>query len=348
MNLHLLVPSLFWPDASVPDIYQELTLPALENLLAKCSSTDDEPDEGMEAWLCRTFGVTKQLDWPVAAITLQGDGVGSIKAPDDYWIRADPVHLRIERDQIVLADSRVFLISQEEADQLTGLLNRHFAANGLDMAFLPLHPDRWYVRVINTPPVHTYLLSDVVNRGINERLPYGSNNTIWRGFFNEVQMLLHEHPLNQAREERGEPTVNAVWFWGGGVMPEPPVSPCSAVWSNDVLARCLALASGTPQAPLPLDLAIWRRSTAFPNHLFVLDALHGKAQYHDAYGWRESLKQLDRDWFEPLMEMLRQGEIDQVILTSLDNKRARNFIVRRNDLRKFWRRPKPFATYARQ
>jgi hypothetical protein len=345
MNLHLLIPSLFWPDTSLSEIYRDLPLPALENLLAKCSLTDDEP-EGMEPWLCRAFGVAKQLDWPVAPITLQSDGEDRIKAGNDYWIRADPVHLRIERDQIVLADSRVFPISPDEAHQLTGLLSQHFSANGVDMAFLPLRPDRWYVRLVKTHPAQTHLLSDVIDRGINEQLPYGSNNTIWRSFFNEVQMVLHEHPLNQSREERGEPSVNATWFWGGGIMPESLISPYSHVWSNDVLSGCLALASNTHQASLPPNAAMWRQSTTSGDHLVVLDSLHGKAQYRDPYGWRESLKQLDHNWFDPLWAMLRGGEVDQVTLTSLENKKARNFIVRRSDLRKFWRRPKPIATYA--
>jgi len=112
MNLHLLVPTLFWPDASLPEIYHDLPLPALENFLAKCSRTDDEP-ERLEPWLCRVFGVAKQLDWPVAPITLLGEGNANINPADDYWIRADPVHLHVERDRIVLADSRVFPISRE-------------------------------------------------------------------------------------------------------------------------------------------------------------------------------------------------------------------------------------------
>lgn len=345
MNLHLLIPSLFWPDTSLSEIYRDLSLPALGNLLAKCSRTDDE-SEGMEPWLCRAFGVTKQLDWPVAPITLLSDGEDRIKAGDDYWIRADPVHLRIERDQIVVADSRVFPISPEEACQLTSLLTQHFSSYGLDMAFLPLRPDRWYLRLVKTLPTQTHLLSDVIDLGIAEQLPYGSNNTVWRGFFNEVQMVLHEHPVNQSREERGEPSINAIWFWGGGIMPRSLISPYSHVWSNDILAACLARASGAGQGSLPTNATTWCQSIRSGNHLVVLDSLHGKAQYRDPYGWRESLKQLDHNWLGPLWKMLRQGKVDQVTLTSLEHKKARNFIVRRSDLRKFWRRPKPIGMYA--
>ncbi len=259
MNLHLLVPSLFWPEPTLSEIYRDLPLPALENLLAKCSCAEDE-SEGIEAWLCGAFGVAKQQDWPVAPITLLADGTEDIKAESDYWIRADPVHLRIEHDQIVLADSRVFQISPQEAAEFTSLLNRHFATTGDEIEFLPLRADRWYLRARKTPPATTHLLSEAANKGINELLPSGMNDTLWRSLFNEVQMVLHEHPLNQAREARGQPAINGTWFWGGGIMPESLSSPYTRVWSNDVLSGSLAMACDTDHAQLPPGAAVWQQS----------------------------------------------------------------------------------------
>lgn len=344
MNLHLLVPSLFWPDATLTAIYRDLSLPALENLLAKSSSIDDGP-QGFEAWLCGAFGVEKQQDWPVAPITLALDGAEKAKVRDDYWIRADPVHLHIERDQLVLADSRVFQISSQEANQLTELLNRHFAASGQEIVFFPLRPDRWYLCATEIPPAKTHLLSEVANKGINELLPYGTNHATWRGLFNEIQMLLHEHPLNQSREARGEPAVNSVWFWGGGTMPKAMVSPYTHVWSDEVVAVSLAQACGTDHTQLPSDAKTWLQHATSGHHLVVLNVLHGKAQYADGYGWRESLKNLERNWFEPLLAMVKQGRIDQLILTVFSETKTRNFTTRTGDLRKFWRRAKPISTY---
>ena len=99
MNLHLLIPALFWPEASLPEIYRDLPLPALESLLARSSCTYNE-SHAIEAWLCRAFGVSQQNDWPVAPVTLLVDGTGDIKAEDDYWLRADPVHLQIGRAHV--------------------------------------------------------------------------------------------------------------------------------------------------------------------------------------------------------------------------------------------------------
>ena len=76
----------------------------------------------------------------------------------------------------------------------------------------------------------------------------------------------------------------------------------------------------------------------------IKDVVHIELQELEKGG--ESLKQLDYNWFEPLWAMLRQGEIDRLTLTSLGNKEARNFSVRRSDFRKFWRRPKAISAYA--
>ena len=44
---------------------------------------------------------------------------------------ADPVHLRPDRDRLILFDSRNLGITHEEAGALVGLFNGHFAADGM-------------------------------------------------------------------------------------------------------------------------------------------------------------------------------------------------------------------------
>lgn len=348
MNLHLLVPALFWPDATLPEIYRDLPLPGLENLLAKCSFTEGR-SEGVEPWLCRAFGAAKQQDWPVAPITLQTDSRESneaIKGGNGYWIRADPVHLRLEGDHILLADSHVFRISLHEAEQFTGLLNRHFDGNQR-INLLPLRPDRWYLRLPEPALTHTHLLSEVVNRDIQNKLPFGDNNTFWRSLVNEIQMLLHEHPLNQSREARGELAINSVWFWGGGALPESLGSPYTNVWSNNILAVSLASACSISHSALPANAIAWEASTRAGSHLVVLDDLQGKAQYGDAYGWRESMKEMEQRWFDPLWRMFKRGQFDKITLTAPGESSSKSFAATHSDLRKFWRRPKPLLTYGR-
>ena len=128
MNLNLLIPYLFWPDVSQPEIYNDLSTPSLEVLLSKSIAMRRQSQE-MEIWLCQAFNVAKQQNWPIAPIMLHIDGSDLMKASKDFWMRADPVHLRIEQNHIMLADSQAFKISKEEAEQIVQDLNGHLVNN---------------------------------------------------------------------------------------------------------------------------------------------------------------------------------------------------------------------------
>ncbi len=211
MHIHLLIPGLFWPEAGRPEVYSDLSLSALEVILAKSRYTESQ-SQGIEEWLCQAFGVSKQQDWPVAPIMLQLDGTDEGLDQNGYWLRADPVHLRIQNNHMLLADSQVFSISLKESIQFTDTLNQYFSKSGI--VFLPLHADRWYVRIAKIPSLQTRLLSEMIGKNINNLLPIGEESSIWHNIFNEIQMLLHNHPLNQEREERGELAINSMLVLG--------------------------------------------------------------------------------------------------------------------------------------
>lgn len=344
MNLNILIPDLFWPDAAQINIYDELPVHHLETLLSKSASTIN-PTYEMEIWLCRQFNIVpQQNDWPIAAIMLHMDAPGLAKASKDFWIRADPVHLRIEQNHIMLADSQAFPITEEEAKVLTQDLNHNLADYGC--ALLPLRPDRWYLQLSKIPDMQTYTLGQVTCRNINNFLPSGIDSSIWHKSFNEIQMLLHEHPINLARESRGELIINSVWLWGGGKSPQSIQSPYTHVWSDDDFVRTLALVSNTKYAKLPVDTDEWLMTQPQGNHLVVLDSLRGKAKYRNAYGWRETLAAMEKNWFSPLYAALKQGKINQLTITALNETSAQNFTLTRSNLWKFWLMTNPISSYS--
>jgi len=342
INLHLFIPSLFWHEPTLPEIYHELPTPSLGALLAKSTKTKEPPQE-IEPWLCNTFNVTKQQNWPVAPIMLYAEDNCKIDTRADYWLRADPVHLRIEQNHILLADSQAFNISIKESKQLADTLNQHLAKDGIE--FLLLNHDRWYIRLSQTPNIKTFALSQITGKNINDFLPSGEDSLFWHNIFNETQMLLYEHPVNQARLARNELTINSIWLWGGGIMPESVKSSYHKIWCNDLLSRALALASATQHAKLPPNAEIWQQSAAPGNHFVVLDTLWKKIQYNDAYGWREEFKKLEQNWFSPLYAAVQEGEINKLTLTTLNENFTRSFTITRKDLWKFWSTTKPLSTY---
>ncbi len=345
MNLSLLIPNLFWPDISQPEIYSDLSMPSLETLLAKSIATQYPPQE-LERWLCKTFNIAQhQKSWPIAPIMLHIDDPDLMKTNKDFWMRADPVHLRIEQNHIMLADSQAFKISKEEAEQIVQDLN-HNLGDHYDFSFLPLHPARWYIRVSKAPEIHTYTLGQVTCMNINNFLPTGRESMIWHKIFNEIQMLLYEHPVNQARESRGELTINSIWFWGEGNMPQSIEAPYTHIWSDHDLPHALALASNTGHSKLPADADEWLQTETTGNHLLVLDALLGKAKYRDAYSWRETLKDLEKNWFSPLHKALKKGEINQLTITALNENSSQDFAIVRSNLWKFWLISRPLSFYS--
>jgi hypothetical protein len=344
MKLHLLIPGLFWPETKRTEVYSDLSLPALERILAKSHYTESR-SQAIEEWLCQAFGVSKQQDWPVAPIMLHIDGTDAEQTRNEYWLRADPVHLRIENNHILLADSQIFTISLKESMQFAEILNQYFNKSGI--FFLPLYPDRWYVRINKTPNLQTRLLSETVGKNINNLLPAGEDSSIWHNIFNEIQMLLHDHQLNQERETRGELAINSIWFWGGGIMPQVIRSTFNQVWCDHAFAHALAVASGIAHYPLPHDATVWQHSTGPNNQLVILDALWGKTQYKNIYEWRQSLSSLEHSWFTPLLEAMRQGKISQLTITALNENHIRNFVMTPSSLWKFWVRTKSLSNYAK-
>ena len=349
MHCHLLLPDLFWPALDFPDIYRGLDTPALERLLAKgrrhaaaeAAEAEAPAATSAEAWLCGRFGVDKQADWPAAPYSLLADGGEPGK---HHWLRADPVHLRLEGNRLVLADSGVFPLSQQEAESLADSLNAHFSRDGL--VFYPLRPDRWYLRVAQAPALETTPLAQAAGRSIDALLPRGADSPSWRARMNDIQMLLHGHAVNEAREATGQLPINSVWIWGGGKLADAVPGPLNAVWSADPIAAGLAQAARIAARALPEDAAALLRAGASTGvNLILLDRLRSAAQYGDAHGWRENLQQLERDWFAPLLDALRQERIGMLSLHALGPAGAVSVETTRGDLRRFWRRTKPLASY---
>jgi hypothetical protein len=341
MQCTLLVPHLFWPREAGESALDGVTLPALAKLVAR-SRSERFPAVTTHGWLCQAFEVEKQQDWPVAPLTLELDGG---EAGTHYWLRADPVHLRVSRDHVSLVDSTLFDLSQSEAKALVDSLNAHFASDRLQ--FDCLAPKRWYVRAQATPQLHTSSVSEVAGDDVQTHLPVGSDAGAWHRIFNEVQMCLHVHPVNEAREARNTPAVNSIWFWGGGTRPRVGGHPFTRVWSNDELAGALAAASDTPTAALPTTAASWLKAadSGQAHHLIVLDTLAMPGAYQDAEEWRSVSMQLEELWFAPIAAALRAGTLSEIALVAPLATACWRFEVRRGDLFKFWRRGEPLTRY---
>jgi hypothetical protein len=336
MNVHVAIPDLLWPrSGSAPDAPGG-RLSALEALIARGRRTAGR-ETALEPWLLARWDVA---DAGAAPYALLADGG---EPGDAWWLRAEPCHMRVKLDHLVPIDATLFDVAREEAEALVESLNRHFDAAGV--RFCALRPERWYARARDPLACPAPPLAGVRGRALTS--PAGGGQAALQAVLNEMQMVLHAHPVNEAREARGAPTINAVWLSGGGRLQRPSGRAFARVRSADPLAAGLAAASGAGLLPLPENAEGWLRAAAHEGvELIVLDELRAPADYGDVATWAERVAALERNWFAPLLAALRAGRIGMVTLHAIGAGGTLDVETTRQDLRYFWRRTRPLSAYA--
>jgi len=333
-NLHLVLPGLLGPWRNVPEIAVP-TPPALTRLLrfARCQKT---APTGLEATLFDLFAAAPADVLPIAAVTCLADGGEGDRG---WWLRADPVNLQADLRQVLLSDARRLAIEPAEALALTAELNHTFGAEGV--TFAALHPERWYVRLNADPGVRTHPLPTVVGRDINTLLPYGDGSGRWHSWLTEIQMLLHSHPVNQAREAAGRLPINSIWFWGEGTLPTTVRPRFDGVYTNEPLGQGLAQLAGVTPQSVPDAMAAWQ-PPATTDSLVILETARYDAADDDPARWAAHLAELEQHWFAPCLERLRGGDLTELSLYPCD---GRVFVTAPKDLRRFWRRARSLPHY---
>lgn len=334
-GIDLLIPGLFGPVPVVPGDLPRL--PALERALARADVSVSGTFDPIEALLARFgIGAPADSDLPSAPLARLGDAPGA--DPEGFWLHADPVHLRADRDQLLLFDSRHLAITRGEADELVGLFNAHFAGEGLRLE-APV-AGRWYLCAETPPAILTRPLHLAVGRNIAQFFPAGPDARRWGRVLNETQMLFHGAEVNRRRESEGRPAINGVWTWGGGRLAAlAPRGGYRGVCAEHPLALGLARAADVPayplaalaEAPVPGDL------------LLLWDGLFGPMLDAESGAWMAGLGRLESVLADRL-GALRRGRIERL---TLDPCAGQCFTLTRSALRRFWRRSVPLESRLR-
>ncbi len=341
-SLTLLLPGLFGPELprGRDTLFADLPLPELERFLTRARCVEGQAQE-LERGLFELFGVKLdgEGDAPVAAVTRQLD-MGDAGA--QWWLRADPIHVQADRGRLVMLGNRLLDISAGEINQLVIELNALFRSEGWELE--AENPRRWYLRLDRDPRMRGSPLPEVIGRDVLHCMPQGAEARRWRSLLNEVQMMLHASGVNRAREQRGVPAANSLWFWGGGVLPAVPRGTWAQVWSNEALAAGLAALAGTPHASLPADAAEWLEDETPGAQLLVLDGAREAAQCADIEAWRKFIESVHESWIAPLYAALKQGRVDSV---TIDTLQGRAFVLDVRAARRWWLRRRPLLAWAR-
>lgn len=320
--MQLVIPALFQTNQLL-DMMGEPRLPALDTLLAR-GHLVSAPTNNLIDWLCQQLGIPKQQDTPIAPICLAMDGTNP---EDKTWLLANPVHIRIARDQLILSD--IPSLTDDEAAQLCNALAVHF---GDEFSPTITRSGAWIVQANSHTNISTTALSSTIGKHIDPLLPKGADAMHWRKLLNEIQMLLFAHPVNQAREAKGLPAANSVWLWGGGRLPSMANTATKpAIMTNHPLAQTLAKFAG---APLHAMQTTWQTNEPADLHasLIILDQPHTALQNNDYAAWLDAIKALEQNWLQPLYNSNQRFEL-------IDPLAGKTLAWKSTDRWKLWRRP---------
>jgi hypothetical protein len=336
-RLQLLVPGLLSEPAS--DAGDAPKLAALETLFARAQATA-LPRRGFEALLFSLLGaeIPDEGDLPVAAVTRVLD-LGIVD--NGWWLRADPVNLNPQRDQLILSDNHLLDLTQDEANRIAADITELYAPDGWSVK--APRPSRWYIKPARAPKVTTTPLADVVARDIHPYLPRGAEAKAWHTILNETQILLHSSKVNEQRERAGKLPVNSLWFWGGGRLPRIQPVGWGGLWSSEPVSLGLARLTETQAHSVPRNFSDWQRQAgAAGAHLIVLDALRAPLQYRDAEAWAKTMEELERNWFAPLLDALKSRAVESAALLT---DTGQSFRLTSRLARRWWRLRKPLSLY---
>jgi len=297
----------------------------LAYLLAKASVSEE--DLPLEALVCAQSGLELMPDYPIAAIAAAEDG---LDVGADYWLRADPVHLVLQRDSFSLSEPCPLPVSRAHAQAMIASFNAHFAQDGLKFSLG--ESGAWYVSLTQPPQIKTALPAIAMGKNVAHFMPLGSTASGWVAYLNEVQMLLHAHAANTEREGAGEVAVNSIWLSGGGVMPATvkPDSDIDCLVGNSAFYKGLAKRS---------DLAYQDIAASLQS---VMSHVAGRT--HVRLQLAQDLL-LAEDSFQALLNGLKNRSITQLVLNLACYEKTLVATIRPLDLYKFWRTTKPMSAY---
>lgn len=294
---------------------------------------------------------------PLAALRALADG---LDARQGFWLCADPVNISYQRETLMLSDSQSVGLVAAECMALAKTLAPHFAEYG---ELHSPHPQRWYLRLHQVTQAQFHAPETAAGRNLLNWLPQGNSDVanqearVWRRILTESQTLLHDHPVNSVREQRGQLLANSVWFWGPGQLDDAnhpsasqqiatnPISTLPApthVLTDEPLAQGFAL--GRQRTLLPIDSAL----PAHANSVLVSTLAQRAAQQLDIGDWQTALLKLEQTVFAPALHALKQGDIKRLVIMLPGEHGSLQCQIERADLWKFWRRPMTLATLAKR
>jgi hypothetical protein len=317
MHFTLLVAGALLPDEMAVALTASLVTPTLKARLSRATLIEQRVSSfgGADAhleWLAnKLFGQPA----PAPTAPYAYAHLASAAAPAFVW-HADPVHIEVARDHLLVQSLAADAPSAEESGPLIAAANELASDSNCELVAVGQH---WFLLSEHAWQINARPLAAVIESAVE--MPGGRDAQIWNRLHNEIQMAWHEHAVNEQREANGVRTINAIWLHGGGQWkPLPPIE-FAQVQSDEPEWQGAAHAAGSRGLPAGARVA----DTA----LVVIDDALVSKQRQDWSAWLQAITAVD--------QALLEHPADSVDLILCGNT-LRKFQLRPFDRYKAWRR----------
>jgi len=215
--MHLLIPFASALSDAATHVLSDLALPHLAPLLGRLTATALDTADPLtlsppheRAWAVAQHWQGADGCLPFAAQAAQADGIA---VGELAWGLVTPTHWHVGRDHVTLADPDALNLSADESRAAFDAVRELFVSEGFRFEWGA--PMRWYAAHERLADLPCASLDRVIGRNV-EVWMRSTNDPLIRRLQSELQLLLYPHPLNDAREQRGELTLNSFWLSGCG------------------------------------------------------------------------------------------------------------------------------------
>lgn len=156
-----------------------------------------------------------RAQWPsaLAQLTPAAIAARSVGASEGGSWLAAPVHLQAGLDRVHLPMHGVLRLADAELQSFAAAFNAQLGTPSLQLRVLS--GGGFVLSGLDAPRAVTSDPATILGADVREAVPRGVEAAPLRALSGEIEMWLHEHPLNLARQRRGELPVSSLWLWGG-------------------------------------------------------------------------------------------------------------------------------------
>jgi hypothetical protein len=235
------------------------------------------------------------------------------------FLLAEPTYLRADRDRLLICESELLQLNDEEADTIISSLNDHF---GKTMQVFKVNLNLWLIGLNMQITKHKYYpILDIIGENIDEYLP---NNAIeFTRLLNEIQMLLFSLELNRNREE-GLLKINSLWLWDRSIK-DNLINNYTNIYTNSQSLN------NDKIRPLPQSI----KDGFIDNSLIIIDNLYYPCCYRDSHSYLHNLSVIDDQVITLLQQHIKQFDCLEILIPTTDTTMV--ITLNKNDKYKFWK-----------